>query len=176
MAFHFLFAKNNQLSGTIPSRIFSKERIEQIDLDYNDLSGTLPAITGPRLHVLYLSNNNLSGTIPALGSSLQRIDLSRNNFEGHLHIEEGSLPSLVRFNVEYNQLTGTLPPSLGVSRALLYLGHNYLTVRAMRGCVLRFWLLSTAAGLHSPSIYSRRAPLFGMYVRIVRGCGWGLRH
>ena len=97
---------NNQLSGSFPSNFYW---LEEIDLSYNTLAGTIAAPQDDDeefpTKIINLSENNLIGSIPT------NIDL---------------LVSLVSFDVSGNDLTGVLPPQLGNLPELqsLYLSKN----------------------------------------------------
>ena len=64
---------------------------------------------------LEVDRNNLSGTIPAaLGNltQLERLDLSRNDLTGTVPPELGNLTLLERLYISWNRLRGALPESL----------------------------------------------------------------
>jgi len=97
--------------------------IEQLELSYNDLDGTLPPeiCTLTSLVTLTLDNNMLSGSLPeCIASSLssaQSIILHNNDFRGHLPAN-WHLPSLMSIVLSNNpSLHGTLPASLFTQRA-----------------------------------------------------------
>ena len=56
----------NDLSGTIPPELGDLTYLEELDLGYNDLSGEIPPELGNLAHLeyLYLNSNELSGAIP----------------------------------------------------------------------------------------------------------------
>ena len=97
---------NNQLSGSFPSNFYW---LEEIDLSYNTLAGTIAAPQDDDeefpTKIINLSENNLIGSIPT------NIDL---------------LVSLVSFDVSGNNLQGDLPSQLGNCLDLesLYLSNN----------------------------------------------------
>ena len=96
----------------------SDGRVTHLDLQYNRLTGGIPAELGSltNLKWLYLNNNQLTGGIPAeLGSltNLERLDLSSNRLSGEIPAELGSLTNLVRLWLGGNQLTGEIPEELG---------------------------------------------------------------
>ncbi|KAF5765354.1 putative protein kinase RLK-Pelle-LRR-III family [Helianthus annuus] len=87
-----------------------------LDLSDNGLNGKLPSFGGlPNLEVLRLSNAQLFGPIPEelLESliPLKELDLSRNGFSGS--IPKINSTSLITLNLSSNELSGSLPPSLG---------------------------------------------------------------
>ena len=88
-----------------------------------------------RVTVLSLEYNRLSGEIPAeLGSlaNLYRLYLSGNQLSGKISSELGNLTNLVRLSLSYNQLSGEIPAELGSLSKLqgLFLSGNQLT-----GCI-----------------------------------------
>lgn len=111
----------NRFEQSIPSGIFSCQSLVRIDLSSNQLNGSLPdgfLAAFPKLKILNLAENEIKGqgsdflelkSITALNISgnlfqgsvieifkepLEVIDLSRNQFQGHI--------SQVQFNTSYN--------------------------------------------------------------------------
>lgn len=87
-----------------------------IDLDNNNLTGSLPASWSRfcSLSTLILSNNHLSGPLPAFGADfggLNEITLSGNNFTGPLPEEWCEIPIGI-LELARNNLTGAIPPCL----------------------------------------------------------------
>ncbi|CAL5382128.1 unnamed protein product [Camellia sinensis] len=73
---NLLILRNNNISGSIPSNIGDYQRLLQLDLSFNKLTGQIP-------DSLFLGNNKLTGTLPAQKStSLLNIDLSYNELSG----------------------------------------------------------------------------------------------
>ncbi|MEM7127847.1 MAG: leucine-rich repeat domain-containing protein [Chloroflexota bacterium] len=92
-------------------------RVTKLDLQSNQLSGTIPAEVGNLsvLEELLLFNNQLSGEIPVeLGnlSALQQLWLAVNQLTGPIPTELGNLTNLVALRLEYNGLNETMPTSL----------------------------------------------------------------
>jgi len=105
--------------------------VSQINLLYNQLTGTLPPELGnlSHLRVLALWVNQLHGPIPPeLGdlSELAFLDMSNNQFAGPLPVELGDLTNLQNLILAHNQLSGAIPSILGnVARLeVLDLSHN----------------------------------------------------
>src|SRR3954454_14841655 len=74
----------------------SDSRVITINLDANNLSGTLPASIGNLVNLEYLDfwNNQLSGTIPSsIGNlvNLEDLDLTFNHFSGNIPAAIGNL-------------------------------------------------------------------------------------
>ncbi|KAI9332495.1 hypothetical protein BDR26DRAFT_869189 [Obelidium mucronatum] len=65
--FRSLTASSNQLSGSIPSWLFSQNGIQKLDLANNLFSGMIPPQIGSAVQLKYLdlSNNSLIGEIPS---------------------------------------------------------------------------------------------------------------
>jgi hypothetical protein len=110
-----------------------------LDLDSNNLSGTIPAELGDlsSLQVLALDNDrNLSGPIPPeLGSlsDLQNFNLSWTGLSGPIPPALGSLDSLLWLDLGYNSLTGTIPVQLrhsATSASPFLLTHHSTSLRA----------------------------------------------
>ncbi|XP_030546757.1 probable LRR receptor-like serine/threonine-protein kinase At2g24230 [Rhodamnia argentea] len=150
----------NGFQWSIPPSILKCQSLVLIDLSSNQLNGSLPDEFGaafPKLKTLNLANNEIHGhdtdfsglksittlnisrnsfrgsVLGAFQEMLQVIDLSKNQFQGHI--------SQVRFNSTYNwsnlvyldlsenQLSGEILHSLTESRKLRYLSlaHNRFT-------------------------------------------------
>ncbi|XP_039049252.1 probable leucine-rich repeat receptor-like protein kinase At5g49770 isoform X2 [Hibiscus syriacus] len=137
---HFHFGKN-QLSGPIPSKLFSSEMtlihllfesnrfsgalpstlglvntLEVIRFDNNSLNGELPSNLNnlTSVHDLFLSNNELTGPLPNLTgmSSLNTLYFSNNSFNStDVPSWFPTLSSLTTLVMEDTQLTGQIPAS-----------------------------------------------------------------
>ena len=108
----------NELSGTIPSELGNLSNLSTLDLGVNRLSGTIPSELGnlSNLWSLVFWGNQLSGTIPSeLGnlSSLTGLYLGGNQLSGTIPSELGNLSSLTGLYLYANQLSGTIPSELG---------------------------------------------------------------
>lgn len=102
------------------------DRVTFIDLNNNQLSGTLPSELGnlSELTALYLYNNQLTGSVPTTLGNLTKLNhlaLSSNQLEGDIPSELGNLSDLQFLYLNNNQLTGSLPSSLGNLNELLFL-------------------------------------------------------
>jgi hypothetical protein len=91
--------------------------VNGIGIEYNNLSGTLPASLGnlPYLQSLWLFGNNLTGTIPVtLGNlaQLQDLGLNLNHLSGSIPTNLVNLTNLTLLLLEDNQLTGQIPAGL----------------------------------------------------------------
>lgn len=111
----FLF-KNNNLHGTIPSHLGRLSSLFELDLDSNQLSGSIPPELGQLpLFWLYLTNNHLDGTLPTtLGhvTGLASLYLSDNQLSGTIPCQLGQLEGLSTLRLDHNQLSGSIPSQL----------------------------------------------------------------
>ncbi|CAB9496428.1 Fibronectin leucine rich transmembrane protein 2 [Seminavis robusta] len=143
-----LYVGRNELTGSLPTEIFSIASLETLLVDSNELTGTLPKIgLATQLGEMYLSFTSMQGTLPeefytglselntfwgnncnfsgtissllGLLTSLEWLDLSNNNFDGTIPNEIEALPKLRRFLVNGNALTGTVPVSVCYSAAFV---------------------------------------------------------
>ena len=92
-------------------------RVTNLDLNDNQLSGTIPTQLGnlANLEELLLTRNQLSGEIPPeLGSlaNLEWLRLNNNQLTGEIPAELGRLTNLTVLRLAGNQLTGCVPASL----------------------------------------------------------------
>lgn len=109
--------ENNNLTGSIPSEIGKLTSLERLSMFWNNLSGPIPSELGNLINLEDLSifHNNLSGSIPPeLGnlSSLVDLYLSDNNLTGFIPSELGNLSSLEYLTLQYNNLSGPIPPEI----------------------------------------------------------------
>ncbi|RLN23902.1 putative leucine-rich repeat receptor protein kinase family protein [Panicum miliaceum] len=144
----------NKLSGTVPSELAPCGNLTDLELDNNQLIGSIPAVLGslPSLRMLNLWANQLTGTIPPeLGrcASLETLDLSNNaltgpipqawkagfldlgsnRLSGALPPEISGCPNLTFVDLHDNAITGELPPGLFqdlLSQQYLDLSYNVI--------------------------------------------------
>ncbi|KAJ9678943.1 hypothetical protein PVL29_020988 [Vitis rotundifolia] len=148
----------NQLQGSIPDTVGKMVLLSHLDLSDNQLQGSIPDTVGNMVSLvnLSLSENHLQGEIPKSLSNLcdlQTLELDRNNLSGQLAPDivacandtlvtlslsdnqfSGSVPALIGFSsmrklhLDFNQLNGTLPESVGQLANLqsLYIASNSL--------------------------------------------------
>lgn len=123
------------MSGKIPFQLGSLQKLERVQLHYNNLSGQLPNSIGNLSSVrsLSLAVNNLEGKIPdSLGrlKNLEFLGFGVNQLSGMVPSSVYNLSSLTRLSLPYNQLEGVLPSDLGFTLPnllVLNLGHNLFT-------------------------------------------------
>ena len=141
----------NGLTGRIPRSLLRLERLQDLTLYGNQLTGPLPSWMGnlgPRLWRLLLGGNQLTGRIPSGWrrlTSLQRLELSGNRLTGPIPTWLGDLRHLGQLELFGNQFTGPIPPELGQASNLeiLDLGYNRLSGRippALRRLTKLFYL------------------------------------
>jgi hypothetical protein len=123
----------NQLSGSLPPEIGNLTHLRQLYLDGNQLNGPVPAEIGSlsRLQVLRLSANQFN-TIPTELSNLSNLlelDLSRNQINGNIPSGLGNLSILRYLGLNTNQFTGEIPSELGdlTNLSHLNLANNQLS-------------------------------------------------
>ena len=93
-------------------------RVTQIDLNRNNLSGTVPLEIRyfTYLRTLRLDYNRLEGEVPPeIGelTELRRMDIDGNEFKGRIPPEIGKLVNLEVLWMGGNQMSGPIPPELG---------------------------------------------------------------
>ena len=110
---------NNNLSGTIPPSLGDLTNLQTLNLGYNNLFDTIPFSLCNLINLQYFFlnvNNNISGVIPPnIGNltNLIRIDFSSNQLSGTIPASFSNCLSLQNLYLEYNMLTGAIPESLG---------------------------------------------------------------
>ncbi|KAF5745184.1 protein BRASSINOSTEROID INSENSITIVE 1-like [Tripterygium wilfordii] len=117
----FLDVSSNNFSVSVPS-LGDCLALEHLDISanrfYGDLGHTISACS--KLSFLNVSSNQFPGPIPVLPSGkLQFLYLARNNFLGEIPIHLADLcTSLVALDLSFNNLSGTVPSSLGSCSSL----------------------------------------------------------
>ncbi|KAA8519632.1 hypothetical protein F0562_013923 [Nyssa sinensis] len=118
LSMEILTIKNAGLTGLVPSSIFNITSLKRLNLNRNNLSGSLPqdmCLRLPVLEVLLLFENKFRGSIPMdIGNctSLTTIDFSSNNLAGVIPQEIGNLQNLKELALDANSLKGPIPSSI----------------------------------------------------------------
>ncbi|PIN10381.1 Extracellular matrix protein slit [Handroanthus impetiginosus] len=104
----------NKLEGNIPSTVGSVQTLEALRLDRNSLKGSVPSNLNNLTNIieLNLAHNMLSGALPNLTglNSLNYVDLSYNSFQKSEAPDWFStLQSLTTLIIEYGPLEGSMP-------------------------------------------------------------------
>ncbi|KAK9791857.1 hypothetical protein WJX73_005571 [Symbiochloris irregularis] len=104
----------NLLTGTLPASIGNLSNLTYLRLEFNQFGGPLPAgyFQLHNLSTLSLGQNSLTGTIPSFSGlpNLAVLKLGNNQLNGQLPSDWSASSSLEIFAVEFNRLTGSLPP------------------------------------------------------------------
>ncbi|XP_060200170.1 receptor-like protein EIX2 [Lycium barbarum] len=137
-------ASDNSFDCLLPRWLFDLSNLEYINLRGSGLEGAIPSKREnmTKLKSLILSNNMLSGKLPNVIGKLKKLeylDLSDNLFDGEVSelfngrsnffkAEMGNSSSLSHLCLDNNNLTGTLPKSLGQLSVLedFSINHNRL--------------------------------------------------
>ncbi|MCD0467445.1 VWA domain-containing protein [Flavobacterium sp. ENC] len=105
---------------------FNNGHVSEINLDSNNLSGTIPKEIEnlPYLRVLSLNSNKITGEIPKeIGklTILYNLGLSGNQLTGNIPTEIGNMAELTLLYISSNQLSGSIPKQIGnVSKLYLF--------------------------------------------------------
>lgn len=127
---------SNWLTGTLDSWFgvtlsADGTRVESLDLNNNNLYGSIPASIGDLtgLTRLHLYGNKLSGNIPIeVGNlvNLQELILHTNPLTGSIPAEIGNLTNLIDLRLSATELSGSIPTQIGnlTNLEILYLGFS----------------------------------------------------
>ena len=146
----------NNLTGTIPASLGVLTSLQSLNLNSNHLSGTIPATLGnlTSLQSLQMVTNQLSGAIPVeIGNltNLQALFLSENQLSGTIPSGLGGLTGLQDINLYSNNLTGSIPAELGSLTNLVTL---YLNRNQLTGSIPTE--LGSLANLQVLSLYNNQ--------------------
>eukprot|EP00008_Paramoeba_atlantica_P010736 CAMPEP_0201479100 /NCGR_PEP_ID=MMETSP0151_2-20130828/3833_1 /ASSEMBLY_ACC=CAM_ASM_000257 /TAXON_ID=200890 /ORGANISM="Paramoeba atlantica, Strain 621/1 / CCAP 1560/9" /LENGTH=132 /DNA_ID=CAMNT_0047860439 /DNA_START=1201 /DNA_END=1600 /DNA_ORIENTATION=- len=86
-----LIISGTQISGTIPRSITKLSSLTVLELNFNQLDGTLPELATKSLDILDFQYNQFTGTLPDYSANFR------------------SPKTTSDFEVNNNQLTGTIP-------------------------------------------------------------------
>ncbi|GFS42669.1 hypothetical protein Acr_00g0081040 [Actinidia rufa] len=122
------------ISGEIPSELFTLKELKDLNLGQNILSGIIPPEIGQLTKMEYLSVgiNNFTGRVPSeLGNLTKLLSLSigSNNFDGPLPSELGKLTSLQQLYIDSSGVSGPIPLELSNLKSLqiLWASDNLFT-------------------------------------------------
>lgn len=110
--------RDNELEGPIPNAFPNFQSLEFADFGMNKFTGPLPTsiFELPNIRILYFFDNELTGNIPttfATSPVLRDLYLHNNSLDGRVpDILPGQLPVFTEFRIEYNDITGEMPPSI----------------------------------------------------------------
>ncbi|PHT98164.1 hypothetical protein BC332_32911 [Capsicum chinense] len=121
------------LKGPIPESLSNLTRLVALVLAGNTLNGTIPSgmfSQLPLLRDLYLSDNHFSGLLEDFNSnSLQEIDLSNNQLQGHLPNSIQNLVNVTWLDLSFNNFSGLVDVSLFSDvKQLWYLDLSYNSI------------------------------------------------
>ena len=109
---------DNNLTGTLPAQLGELAQLERLVLDGNEIAGRIPPELGnlDYLTMLNLRGNGLDGSIPSELGALARLDtldLFNTGVSGAIPPSLGNLASLQRLTLGWNQLSGPIPAEMG---------------------------------------------------------------
>ena len=114
---------NGGIKGTLPPGLWKMASLNQLILQWCNLSGTIPTWIGELTNLSYLGlgNNQLSGQVPAeieKLTNLQLLGLDNNNLDGLLD-QFAPLINLKSLYLDHNYISGTLTNSIMASWPML---------------------------------------------------------
>ena len=117
---------NNNLAGTLPTQLGDLAHLERLVLHRNSISGRIPPELGnlSNLTILNLRGNSLEGSIPPeLGAlaMLDTLELFDTGLSGSIPPSLGDLASLQRLSLGWNQLSGPIPAVIGQLDSATYM-------------------------------------------------------
>lgn len=100
----------NSFFGEIPASLGHLHRLHTLVLSYNKLQGRIPDLANcSNLRSLWLDRNNLVGKIPNLPPRLQELMLHVNNLSGTIPPSLGNITTLTKFGCAFNNVEGNIP-------------------------------------------------------------------
>nr|XP_017245857.1 PREDICTED: receptor like protein 30-like [Daucus carota subsp. sativus] len=134
--------RNRKLRGHVPEIVSSSLKLEELRLDYTDISGKLPdsIMKLKSLRILDINYCLFSGFIPATVSNmttLTTLDLSRNYFSGKVP-PLASMSQLSYLSLANNNFTGKISASFANLTSLTYLD---LSTNKFSG-IVPLWLMN----------------------------------
>lgn len=107
---------NASISDSIPSWFWDlSSNLYLLNLSFNQIKGQLPnLISITPYSQLDMKSNLLSGSLPNLSNVVEILDLSDNQFSGHISPDIGLMqPYLIYLSLSGNNLSGEIPTSIG---------------------------------------------------------------
>mmetsp|Transcript_62705 Transcript_62705/g.74226 ORF Transcript_62705/g.74226 Transcript_62705/m.74226 type:complete len:548 (-) Transcript_62705:143-1786(-) len=106
----------NYFRGPIPPELASLPNLEELNLSSNRLVGPLPIFSSSKLRKLELQENQLTGTIDEKfgrrHNLIQELNLAQNYISGSLPRSIGEMKKLDSLSLSRNQMTGAIPKEL----------------------------------------------------------------
>lgn len=123
-----IWLQGNNLTGTLPASLGNLNYLGFLSLSSNHLTGSIPEELG-NVGYIYLNNNQLTGSIPKTFVKQADLFLQYNLLSGSIPEELGNNQYLMWLYLDHNQLSGAIPASLGNAQSLsiLSLDYNQLT-------------------------------------------------
>ena len=112
--------------GFFPTQILSLTNLEDLNLSYNSITGSIPPGIAllTNLKRLDLNDNSFTGSIPTeigLMTNGEYLNLAYNSFTGSIPTEIGLMTNVEYLDLEYNSFTGSIPTEIGLMKNVEYL-------------------------------------------------------
>uniref|UniRef100_A0A0D9XPJ4 Receptor kinase-like protein Xa21 n=1 Tax=Leersia perrieri TaxID=77586 RepID=A0A0D9XPJ4_9ORYZ len=121
----YLSLGKNSFFGEIPTTLGLLHRLQTLILSYNKLQGRIPDLANcSSLKLLWLDRNNLNGKFPNLPPRLQELMLHVNNLSGTIPPSLGNITTLTKFGCAFNNIEGNIPTEFAKLTKLQYLSVN----------------------------------------------------
>jgi Leucine-rich repeat (LRR) protein len=111
LALEVLFLQNNEFDNDITFLFSNLENLRILDMNSNDLGGSLPAHFY-NFEILDLHNNSISGEMPQIlvdDSPMNFLSLFNNDISGAIPDSISSLTGLTHLDLSHNAFTGAIP-------------------------------------------------------------------
>jgi hypothetical protein len=109
------------LVSTIPTEVGQLANLIFIDLDFNELTGSLSSelLSLSSLTQLDLNDNKMTGSINGIGGfpDMEFFQIHNNNFSGTVPEAVGTYVGMTAFTLHGTSITGTIPESICSLRA-----------------------------------------------------------
>jgi Leucine-rich repeat (LRR) protein len=116
----------NSITGSIPPEIALLTNLKRLDLNVNSFTGSIPTEIGLMTNVedLYLERNSFTGSIPTeigLMTNVEYLYLFYNSFTGFIPTEIGLMTNAESLDLGHNSFTGSIPTEIGLMTNAEYL-------------------------------------------------------